>query len=191
MFDRIALAYDILMYPFEKAILGKWREKIWKEVKGKRVLEVGVGTGANFPFYPKNMLIIGIDKSRNMILKAKDRGNHIIILADAQTLPFKDGTFDSVISTLVFCSVPDPHLGLREINRVLKKGGMLYMLEHVRPEDWKGEIFDIINPLTVFLFGENINRILEMEIQKTGFEILRIEKITSDGLLKYFVARKI
>jgi len=189
-FDHLAPVYDHFMLPFERGALKKWRELLWKEVKGKYVLEVGVGTGANAPFYPYGSTMVGIDRSRKMLLKAKGRVKHPLIVADVHNLPFGDSVFDSVVSTLVFCSVRDPVVGLREIRRVLKPGGYLYMIEHVRPEDWKGKVFDLINPLTVFIMEEHVNRRTHLMVGEVGFAVLKVRNLTSDGLFKYIVARE-
>ncbi len=189
-FDHLAPIYDHFMLPFERGALRRWRELLWKEVKGKYILEVGVGTGANAPFYPDGGTVVGIDRSRKMLLKAKGRVGHPLIVADVQNLPFGDAVFDSAVSTLVFCSVREPVVGLREIRRVLKPGGYLYMIEHVRPEDWKGKVFDLINPLTVFIMEEYVNRRTHLMVGEAGFTVLKVKNLTSDGLFKYMVARK-
>ncbi len=163
---------------------------LWKDVKGKRILEVGVGTGANLPFYPKGVEVFGLDRSRKMLLKAKGKGLDRLVLGEIEALPFASGMFDGVVSTFVFCSVRDPLRGLGEIRRVLREGGRLYMLEHVRPEDFKGPIFDLLNPITVLVMEEYINRRTHTLVSNASFSILKEVKLTSDGLFRYIVAQK-
>lgn len=189
-FDHLAPIYDHFMLPFERGVLKRWREMLWRDVEGRRILEVGVGTGANLPFYPKGVEVFGLDRSRKMLLKAKGKGLDRLVLGEIEALPFANGVFDGVVSTLVFCSVRDPLRGLGEIRRVLREGGRLYMLEHVRPEDFKGPIFDLLNPITVLVMEEYINRRTHTLVADAGFSILKEVKLTSDGLFRYVVARK-
>lgn len=178
------------MWPFERGVLRAWREMLWRNVKGERILEVGVGTGANFPLYPDGRTIVGTDRSRKMLLKAKGKGDFPLVVGEIEALPFKDGAFDDVVSTFVFCSVRDPIRGLKEIRRVLRKGGRLHMLEHVRPEDWKGRLFDLLNPLTVLIMEEYINRRTHELLPEAGFRVLRTVRLTSDGLFRYVLAER-
>ncbi len=189
-FDHVAFFYDRFMHPFERGFLSEWRKKLWKGLKGERVLEIGVGTGANFPYYPEGVGIVGLDKSRNMLMRAKSKGNHPLVLGDVERLPFKDATFDAVVSTLVFCSLSDPLKGLLEVKRVLREGGLFYMLEHVRPRGWKGRVFDLLNPITVFILEEHINRDLMVYFKRSGFDVLKAEDLTGDGLFRHFVLGK-
>lgn len=88
---------------------------------------------------------------------------------DVQNLEFADNSFDTVVTACVFCSVPDPILGLKEIRRVLKGDGLLVMLEHVRSKKEPiGKIMDILNPLVVGLYGANINRNTVENVKKPG-----------------------
>ena len=108
---------------------------------------------------------------------------------DAQDLRFPSDTFDSAVSTCVFCSVPDPVLGLREVRRVLKPGGRLVMAEHVRPKGLLGPLFDLLNPLVVRMQGANINRQTVENVALAGFEIESVESHHL-GIVKLIVARK-
>lgn len=189
-FDHLAPIYDHFMRPFERGVLRAWREMLWRNVKGERILEVGVGTGANFPLYPDGRTIVGTDRSRKMLLKAKGKGDFPLVVGEIEALPFKDGAFDDVVSTFVFCSVRDPIRGLKEIRRVLREGGRLHMLEHVRPEDWKGRLFDLLNPLTVLIMEEYINRRTHELLPEAGFRVLRTVRLTSDGLFRYVLAER-
>jgi len=158
----------------------EWRKDLLSQVTGK-VLEVGIGTGANLPFYPSNIQsLTGVDFSRGMLKYAREKIEENIcefpielVEADIQKMPFPDHSFDSIVSTCVFCSVPDPLLGLKELTRVCKPNGHIYMLEHMRSENrLVGTVMDILNPLTVRLWGANINRKTLENIKYSGLNIV-------------------
>jgi len=130
-FDHIAPIYDHFMLPFERGALKRWRRKLWEGVKGGAVLEVGVGTGANLPFYPEGGAVVGLDRSVRMLRRARGRGLEMAVLGDVEALPFGDATFDDVVSTLVFCSVgtsggaPGPQTGRSSpYDRARSAGGL-------------------------------------------------------------------
>lgn len=174
-YNRISGIYDVM----DKMIKEEWRFNFLSDVSGK-VLEVGIGTGANLYYYPnKIQSLTGIDFSKGMLKHAKEKvskGNFTfpieLIEADIQALPFLDNTFDTVVSTCVFCSVPDPFIGFRELRRVCKPTGRILMLEHMRSENQLvGAIMDMLNPLTVRLWGANINRETTKTIESLGLKI--------------------
>lgn len=181
-YDRNANMYDIFESPMDKMVLARWRSEIMKELQGK-VLEVGVGTGKNIDYYPEGLDITAIDFSENMLEKARERAAKLgkkvkLLLMDAQEMDFEDGTFDTVFATCVFCTVPDPVKGLREIKRVCKKGGKIIFIEHVRSEGrLAGAVMDIFNPLVLGLTGTNINRRTVENIEKAGFTNFKAEDI--------------
>jgi ubiquinone/menaquinone biosynthesis C-methylase UbiE len=175
-YNRIAGFYDQFEAMMEKSQVQKWRGLIWGQVRGK-VLEVGVGTGKNIPYYPENTQVTAIDFSEKMLEKARGkaalyRKTADLMLMDAQQLEFPDETFDTVITTFVFCSVPDPVKGLREIKRVLKKDGRIIMMEHVRSKKaLLGLVMDLINPLTVRISGANMNRRTLENLKDAGLTV--------------------
>jgi len=135
-YNRNAKFYDFFYYFGEKLYFSRYRRDILRDVKGK-TLEVGIGTGKSFKLYPPNMDIVAIDISGEMLRRAVKRaklykGKVELRREDVQHLSFEKEKFDTVFASWVFCSVTDPVKGLREILRVLKKGGQLLMLEHVR-----------------------------------------------------------
>jgi ubiquinone/menaquinone biosynthesis C-methylase UbiE len=107
---------------------------------------------------------------------------------DVQDLRFGDQSFDTVLATFVFCSVPDPIEGLKEIKRVSKNGGRIILLEHVRPSGrLMGKLFDTLNPFVVRLMGVNINRETVANLQKAGLKIEEERNLFND-IVKMVVA---
>jgi ubiquinone/menaquinone biosynthesis C-methylase UbiE len=160
------------------------------------VLEVGVGTGANLPFYPRNVRVTGVDFSSGMLqyarnvvqqLCAEDRMT--LLEMDVQQMTFPDDSFDYIVSTCVFCSVPDPVQGLHELRRVCKSDGKILMLEHMRSENAvAGILMDLLNPLTVRLWGANINRRTMDNIARAGLTIEKDKQLFGTILRRLEVA---
>ena len=173
----------------EARIFKEQRKKLLFNTEGK-VLEIGVGTGKNLPFYPHEVELVGIDFSPGMLNKAKYRAQQLkkpvtLLEMDVQSLDFPDNTFDSVVATCVFCSVPDPVAGLREIKRVCKPNGTIFMLEHVRSEGFLlGKVMDFLNFIPLFLYGANINRETVNSIKNAGFSDLEVTDVWYDILKK-------
>ena len=194
-YDRVSKVYDLLEQPMEVMSLKKWRLEVTKDLKGK-VLEVGVGTGKNIPYYPDNLDITAIDFSDKMLSKAKEKTKKFnkkveLIKMDAQIMDFADNTFDMVFTTCVFCSVPDAVKGLKEIRRVCKHDGKIIMIEHVRSEGKVlGLIMDILNPLTVNLYGANINRRTVENVEKAGFYKVEVINLTGDVVKKIIISNE-
>ncbi|MCK5355746.1 MAG: class I SAM-dependent methyltransferase [Methyloprofundus sp.] len=174
-YDRIAPYFDKIESMMEKMMLGKLRAAIWQYMRGEKILEVGVGTGKNFPYYPEGKSLTAIDFSPVMIQQAKKKRARLgmaidLSIMDVQVLDFPDNHFDSVMGTCLFCSVPDPKLGLMELKRVCKPGGEVLLLEHVLSSNkFAAYIMHGLNPITVRLFGANINRETVRTVQSCGF----------------------
>ena len=194
-YNRIAPVYEFMEGLIERSRYGKWRELLWSGVEGTHILEVGVGTGKNFPYYPLNAEITAVDFSEKMLRRAKDKASKQKVKVrlqqmDVQKLEFKDNTFDTVVTSFVFCSVPDPVRGLTEGERVCKPGGKVVLLEHVlsanRIMAW---LMNLANPLAVRMFGANINRRTAENVSKSG---LAVEQVTDlgAGIFKLIEARK-
>lgn len=175
-YNRTSRFYDMM----DRMIKSELRSKALSQASGK-VLEVGVGTGGNLTYYPPGCEVTGIDLSPGMLNKAREKATSLnlavrLIEMDAQNMQFPDNSFDTVVATCVFCSVPDPIKGLKEIRRVCKPHGKVILLEHVRSDHpLLGKIMDIIDPLTVKMMGPHINRRTVENVQKAGFHIQSVE----------------
>ncbi|WP_434655553.1 class I SAM-dependent methyltransferase [Thermoanaerobacterium thermosaccharolyticum] len=194
-YNRIAKYYDLMESLMESSGGKRWRKMLWSEVSGNTILEAGIGTGSNILYYPEGKNIYGIDFSPKMVEIAKDKAkrygkNVDIRIMDIENLEFNDNTFDAIVTSCVFCSVPDPIKGLKELKRVLKNDGKLFMLEHVRSKKLiLGTLMDILNPLTVNTWGANINRDTVKNLKISGFKILKEENLALD-IMKLIIAGK-
>ncbi|NJE47676.1 methyltransferase domain-containing protein [Thermococcus sp. GR7] len=194
-YDRFSKIYDLFESPMEVMAFSKYRKKALSIAKGK-VLEIGVGTGKNLPYYPKDVEVIGIDFSRGMLEKAERRRKELglknvkLLLMDAQNLEFEDNTFDTVVSTFVFCTVPDPVKGLKEAYRVLKPGGKAIFLEHMKSESKLLNIpLYLMDPIMKALVGTSMVRETQKNIEKAGFRIEKVEDLFFD-IVRLIVATK-
>jgi ubiquinone/menaquinone biosynthesis C-methylase UbiE len=192
-FDRIAWMYDAMESPMEMISARTWRRALLSGVHG-RVLEVGIGTGKNLPYYPRDIALTGIYISPRMLDRAKRRAESLgiscdLTVMDAERMAFPDAAFDAVVSTFVFCSVPDPVAGLKEVRRVLRPGGEAFFLEHVRSENpFLGRLMDLLNPLVRSAIGPNINRRTVENIATAGFEVVSMEEMGLK-ILKKIIAK--
>jgi len=194
-YDRIAPLYDMMEGFAEVLNNGKWRRLQWSKVEGTDILEVGVGTGKNFPWYPAGAEVTAIDFSRRMLERArarsdKDKVKVRLMQMDVQNLEFGDNSFHTVVASFVFCSVPDPVRGLQEIRRVCRPGGKVILLEHVLSTNRVlARLMNLFNPLAVRMMGANINRRTVDNVVGSG---LTIEKVTDlgGGIFKLIEAKK-
>jgi ubiquinone/menaquinone biosynthesis C-methylase UbiE len=194
-YDRIAPFYE-LMEVLPEQQFRSWREKLWAQVPEGRVLEVGVGTGKNFPYHPSGIEVVGIDISEQMLQRARQRSEELdqpleLHQMDAQHLDFADDSFDAAVATFVFCSVPDALQGLRELGRVVRPHGRVLLLEHVRinQPEIVGKAMDFLDPVVVRLVGPHINRRTEENVRRAGLEVERVESLAPLDLVKLIVAR--
>jgi len=194
-YDRIAPYFEGLEAVMEGLFFKNWRKRLWEKVDGHHILEIGVGTGKNFDYYPLNTRITAIDFSQEMLKQAahkKARKNISVELnlMDTQSLSFADNTFDTVIGSFVFCSVPLPLKGLKELYRVCKPGGQVLLLEHVlSSKPVIAKVMNFINPAIVALFGANINRNTVKNVKACGFSSVRVDERSGD-IIKLIEARK-
>ncbi|MBA7489761.1 methylase [subsurface metagenome] len=194
-YNRIAPVYDFMESLVERSRYSKWREMLWSKVDGTHILEVGVGTGKNLPYYPEDIEITAIDFSERMLSRARDKArkqkNKINLRQmDVQNLEFEDNTFDTVLASFVFCSVPDPVRGLVEVERVCKLGGKVLLLEHVLSANRiLGWLMNLSNPVVVRVIGANINRRTVDNVSKSGLVVERVTNLGA-GIFKLIEARK-
>ena len=169
--------YDAFMFPFEFLRLKDVRKKLIKKAFGN-VLEVGIGTGANFKFYDysqiENLTLLDTtisDKVKKFTFPKNVKVKYIE--GSVEKLPLESETVDNVVFTLVFCSVTNPLDGLTEIHRILKPGGKIYFIEHVLPYNHLLQnIFNGINPgWSRIAKGCNVNRQTLKTIGDAGFHI--------------------
>lgn len=185
-YDRLAPWFDSLEGFLEGLIFRRLRKKLWSMADGQHILEVGVGTGKNFGFYPENARMTAIDFSPKMLEQAKRKQTRQQIdvhldLMDVQSLCYADNSFDTVVASFVFCSVPQPRKGLKELYRVLKPGGQLLLLEHVLSSNKvMAKLMNLLNPLVVRLIGANINRQTVKNVQACPFRSIFIDPASGD-----------
>lgn len=177
-----ASVYDRLTAAVEEAGLRARRQQLLASAQG-RVLEVGAGTGANLAFYGADVELTVAEPEEPMAKRLagrlrEQRPGAELVQAPAEQLPFEDARFDTVVSTLVLCTVADPDRALRELRRVLKPGGRLLFLEHVRSDDpriarWQ----DRLNGINRFIaYGCNCNRSTLDTIRAAGFSVASLER---------------
>jgi len=188
--EQIPFVYDAMCAVLEATGLKAWREWLVGGARG-RALDVGCGTGRNLPLYAGGVFVVGVDPEAHALAKARRRAPGVpLVRASAEALPFRDGAFDTVVSGLVFCSVPDAAKGLAEVKRALKRDGRLRMLEHVRSHvAWRARLQDWIQPAwTVVAGGCHPNRATEAAVEAAGFAIEE-EGRRADGTMRRFSAR--
>ncbi len=185
-YDRLAPWFDSLEGFLEGLLFRRLRKQLWEQVQGEHILEVGVGTGKNFSFYPDDARITAIDFSQKMLAQAerkRERKQITVDLSqmDVQSLCYADNSFDTVVASFVFCSVPKPRKGLKELYRVLKPGGQLLLLEHVLSSNKvMAAMMNALNPLVVRLVGANINRETVKNVQACPFKNIYVDPGSSD-----------
>jgi ubiquinone/menaquinone biosynthesis C-methylase UbiE len=187
--EQIPWLYDLFSAALDRLGLAAWRRWLAEGARG-RVLEVGCGTGRNLPLYRSDASVVAIDPNIEALRAARRRSPTVpLVAARAEALPFRDGEFDTVVSSLVFCSVADPLRGLAEVRRVLAPGGALRLLEHVRHRSPRvARIQDLLQPAWTFVAGGcRPNRDTERAVEAAGFGIAR-EGRRARGVLRRFRA---
>jgi len=170
---------------------GSYKRGLFAKSRGKTLL-VAAGTGLDFEYFPPGLEITAVDFSPKMLEIAAEKaaaykGYIESVEADVQNLGFEDNSFDTVVTSCTFCSVPDPVRGLKELNRVLKPDGQLLMFEHVRPSNFLlGAMMDIMTPIARRV-GPDLNRRTADNIRKAGFTITREFNVYLD-MVKLFEA---
>ena len=186
-----AAIYDPMSRASEEAGMREMRDGLLAEAGGS-VLEIGAGTGANLAHYCDKVESLVCTEPEPAMLrrlqrKASEEASLAKILqAPAEDLPFEDDSFDTVVSTLVLCGVDDQRQALREIRRVLRPGGHLLFIEHVRADDPKlAKTQDRLNGLNKFLVGCECNRPTLDTIKAEGFEVDDLEQTTLNKVPKF------
>jgi ubiquinone/menaquinone biosynthesis C-methylase UbiE len=185
-YNRIAPVYNLMEWFVERATFKPWRKLLWSRIEDGSILEIGVGTGKNIPFYPSSSYMTAVDLSDGMMSHAKRQAEDLakpvnFHQMDVQSLTFPDNSFDTAMATFVFCSVPQPVVGLEELKRVVKPGGDIWLLEHVRVnKPVIGLLMDILNPIIVRIMGANINRQTVKNVEAAGLNVLEVENLKGD-----------
>jgi ubiquinone/menaquinone biosynthesis C-methylase UbiE len=176
-----ALTYDRQMANTEKAGLHAFRERLLAGLTGD-VLEIGGGTGANLPCYGPAIASLTLTEPQLPMLRRLERTarerrpSATVLRAPAEDLPFDDHTFDVAVSTLVLCGVDDQPRALREVRRVLRPGGQLVFIEHVRADDaGTARLQDRMNWLNRLVVCCDCNRPTLDTIRAAGFTLTRLE----------------
>lgn len=173
--------FDKMIAPVDRRWLAAGREWVCSRAQGE-VLEVAVGTGLNFPHYPRGTRITGVEWAPAMVKRATARAREVgldaeIREADAARLPFEDQAFDTVVCTLSLCCIPDDDGALAEAARVLRPGGRLLLLDHVSstwpPVRW---LQRALEHFTIPREGEHFTRRPAAKLARHGFEVVESER---------------
>jgi ubiquinone/menaquinone biosynthesis C-methylase UbiE len=178
-----ARLYDHMMARTEKAGLADRRQALLAAASGD-VLEIGAGTGANLPHYGKRVRTLALTEPEKPMVRRlhkridRQRPDAKLLRAPAEDLPFNDDSFDAVVSTLVLCTVDDQSRALREIRRVLRPGGRLLFIEHVRSEDEQlARLQDRMMPINLRIgHGCHCNRSTLDGIRAAGFDVSELQR---------------
>jgi demethylmenaquinone methyltransferase/2-methoxy-6-polyprenyl-1,4-benzoquinol methylase len=194
-YQRIAWLYDLLDLPFEHVRYRKIRPMIFAGLSG-RILDAGVGTGRNFPFYPAGSEVVGIDLSPAMLARAERRLRSAAAKVelrqmDVTRLEFPDRSFDAAVATFLFCTLPDQLqvAGMRELGRVVKTGGIIRCLEYTRPSRGLRRLLTRVwEPWVAWAYGAGFDRQTETHVPEAGLQLFE-SRFVSDELIKLLGAR--
>ncbi len=194
IWENLAPRYDADIAYFERVLFAGGREWVCSQAD-VNVLEIAIGTGRNLPFYPPRIELTGVDLSPAMLEIARCRASEIGIdvdlrVGDAQALEFDDASFDTIVITLALCSIPDTGKAVAEAWRVLRPGGRVLLLEHVRsPLLPVRAVQHLLNFFTVRFVGDHMVREPLEPLRSVGFEIDYVER-SKLGIVERVVARK-
>jgi ubiquinone/menaquinone biosynthesis C-methylase UbiE len=194
LWEKQAPRYDRSIALWERILFGDGRQWVCSRAQGE-VLEAAIGTGRNLAFYPAGVRLTGIDLSPAMLERARERAGELGVEVDlregdAQDLPFPDGSFDTVVCTLSLCNVPDDRRAVAEMKRVLRPGGRLLLLDHIRADSRPVRaVQKALEVVWVRLEGEHL---LRRPLEHTRAEGLRIEEQErfKRGIVERVSARK-
>ncbi len=195
IYSQVAWVYDLLDLPFEYLRYRPIRRKLFKGAGGA-VLDAGVGTGRNMPFYPAGAEVVGIDISPRMLARAARRkarlGVEVALMeTDVTDTGFADRRFDFVIATFLFCVLDDRLQlpALRELGRICKPGGEIRIIEYTyskRP--FKRFVMRLWAPWVRFMYGATFDRHTEQYVEAAGLELVEDRYVHQD-IIKAMVLR--
>jgi ubiquinone/menaquinone biosynthesis C-methylase UbiE len=194
IYDKQAPHYDTVIAVAEWLLFRGGRQWACHQVRDK-TLEVGVGTGRNLPFYPPEVHLIGIELSPAMLVRARARADQLdrpadLRQGDAQRLPFRDASFDSVIATLTLCSIPDDVAAVAEMARVLRPGGRLVLLDHVASPVRAVRLTQrLLQPAFLRLAADHLLREPDAAVRALGLEIEQLSR-SKLGMVMRLACRK-
>jgi ubiquinone/menaquinone biosynthesis C-methylase UbiE len=188
--EQLPWLYDACCALSELGGFRAWRAWLAGGARG-RTLDLGTGTGRNLPLLGGRPAV-GVDlHAWNLRRARRRRAGAALVVARAEALPFRDGAFDTVVSGLVLCSVDDPAAALAEVRRVLRPGGAVRLLEHVRADGLRGRLQDVIQPAwTAASGGCHPNRDTERAVREAGFQAEDGTRRAA-GTLRRWVARAV
>jgi ubiquinone/menaquinone biosynthesis C-methylase UbiE len=192
--DKEAPRYDRQMGIFDRILFAGGRAWACAQVNGT-VLELAFGTGRNLPYYPADVRLTGIELSPQMLEIGRKRAEELkrdidLRTGDAQALEFEDQSFDTVIITFGLCTIPDDRGAATEAHRVLRPGGRLVLLEHVRsPSLAVRAVQRMLDPLSVRFAADHLVRDPLDYLGNVGFEIDSVQRLKW-GIVERVVARK-
>jgi len=194
-YQRIAWAYDLLDLPFEYGRYRKIRPQMFRGLSG-RILDAGVGTGRNFPFYPPDCEVVGIDLSPAMLARAEHRRSTAatsieLRQMDVTRLDFPDRSFDAAVATFLFCTLPDELqvAAMRELGRVVKPGGIIRCLEYTFPSGGlRRTMTRLWEPWVYWAYGATFHRQTERHAPEAGLQLFE-SRFVYDELIKLLGAR--
>jgi ubiquinone/menaquinone biosynthesis C-methylase UbiE len=194
-YERIAPFYDLMDLPFERRRYRALRRLIFQSLDG-RLLDAGVGTSRNCPFYPTDAIVSGIDVSPAMLARAHRRCPTVsaagrLYLMDVTKMDFPAGSFDAAIAIFLFCVLPDNLQlpALRELGRVVKPGGLIRLLDYVRPRGTLRRLSSRIwQPWIAWAYGASFDRHTEQHIPEAGLELIE-SRYVLDDLIRLLTAR--
>jgi ubiquinone/menaquinone biosynthesis C-methylase UbiE len=192
--DKEAPRYDRQISFFERILFGGGREWVCSQAAGE-VLELAAGTLRNLPHYPEGVSLTAVELSPEMLAIGRERAEEIgreadLRIGDVQELEFEDESFDTVVCTLGLCTIPDPRKAVAEALRVLRPGGRLILLEHVRSPSLPVRTIErMLDPISVRFQADHLTREPLEYLGAEGFEVERLER-SKWGIVERVRARK-
>jgi SAM-dependent methyltransferase len=194
LYEKEAHRYDRGMRVFDRLLFADGREWVCTQAEG-HVLEIGIGTGRNLPHYRDDVLLTGVELSPAMLELARARARKLgrdadLRVGDAQALELSDESFDTVVSTLSLCTIPDDRAAVAEVRRVLRPGGRFLLLEHVRSAVLPVRLAQrLLDPLADRFQADHLLREPLEHLRAEGFTVERLER-SKLGIVERVAARK-